>query len=202
MKLSSLLNEILNFPANYNDVSLTDSSGSQKSHDYFIDPRRSLMQKNIWLSQGQNKILQQQIQPHQFNERNTNRFSDLNLSSTNTSQSPSSTTTTVTDYINPHTGQFTQQQFLMSHQNTLPSNSFNQRMCQGFNNNCPEQTSSAFTQLKGNMGRSSFKCLNNGLSQHDLNTGRFNQPQQQHNNLVLNDSSQFNFLTNQIEAVV
>lgn len=176
---------------------MTDSSGSQKSHDYFIDPRRNQMPKTIWinrndhntLSQAQNKIIQNQIQPHQYNERN--RFSDLNLSSTNTSQSPSSTTTTVTDYINPHNGQFTQQ-FLMN-QNTLPNNNFNQRNC---------QQGSAFTQLKS--ARSSFKFLNNGLSQNDLiNTGRFNhQTQQQHNNLVLNDNSQFNFLTNQIEAVV
>jgi hypothetical protein len=68
--------------ANYNDLSLTDSSGSHKSQDYFIrtsKPGRHLTQSRA-------------TQPFEGH--------------TASSQSPSSTTTTLTDYAHPLANHF------------------------------------------------------------------------------------------------
>lgn len=185
---------------------MTDSSGSHKSQDYFIKTTKSShkMPSSAWHinqlinTQGRNNA--NSISHMQFDHQQTsNRFSDLNLSHTNTSsQSPSSTTTTITDYINPVNGQFIpQSQFLISHNNFQQQQ---QQQHQQFGN-CDNQLNnqSAFTKI-GNpsnmqsMGRNSFKVLNNGLSQHDLN--QFNPNQTDNNNVP------FNYLANQIEAVV
>ncbi len=134
---------------------MTDSSGSHKSHDYFIDPRKSLKLK---------KQHQQHQPPNwQIQRQQNQRFSELNLSTTNTSQSPSSTTTTITDYT-PHqfsSEQTSKSQFLI-----------NQATLAHFNSNV-----SAFTKLNSQQtGHSSFK--------------------------VGQSSVPFNFLSNQVEAVV
>lgn len=206
--------------ANYNDLSLTDSSGSHKSHDYFINTKKSLKKngQNPWQINGTmnhqdknmtNKYLQSNH--HLQFDRNTNRFSDLNMSSTNTSQSPSSTTTTITDYINPHTGQI----MLAPHQgdfNSKPQYLINQSAMSGstfqqsYNTdvNHHNSSASAFSKIDG----SSFKCLSNGISQNNMIKPN-NHPQQQHHNLISNSENSnniqnvpFNFLSNQIEAVV
>lgn len=189
------------FKVNYNDLSMTDSSGSQKSQDYFIKTTKSShkMPGSAWhINQLMNTHGRNNANSHMQFDHQQNRFSDLNLSHTNTSsQSPSSTTTTITDYINPVNGQFIpQSQFLISHNNFQQQQQQQQQL-----GNCDNQLNnqSAFTKINGasnmqSMGRNSFKVLNNGLSQHDLH--RFNPNQTNDNNVP------FNYLANQIEAVV
>ncbi len=211
---------------NYNDSSLTDSSMSHKSHDYFLDNRKNLSQKNSnWTSiRNDNFTINNQHKQQQNNailfDRNLNRFSDMNLSNTNTS-SPSSTTTTstLTDYItNPNANQFTTSEFqqfsdfnskcqFQINQHTLPALNSTNNLQMGYSEN---NNNSAFSKCNNRsniqlIGRSSFKNLNNAISQHNVsnNTGSSHQQTLHHQNLINSMSNlPIHFLSHQIEAVV
>ena len=215
---------------NYNDLSLTDSSMSQKSQDYFIDTKKT--NKISWQMRNDNFLInsnQQQHHQQQHQQLQQNR-SEFNLSNTNTS-SPSSTTTTITDYIATNPSQFSNisNQYLLPPEGHQPNfllasmgdlnchNNSTNKIKQIQNSNCQigynDNSSSAFVKCNtmNQAQRNNFKHSNTGISQHQQQQQHMSSfepnskyPPHQHNNLINNNMGNLpiNFLSNQVEAVV